>query len=307
VERIAYYNGQFLPESEVRIPFRDLAAMRGIGVYDTERTFAGRVFKLREHLERLWRSLAYTRLELSMTMDELEAVTLEVARRNYELVGEDIWVSQRISGGVPVSQGGDGKPGVIVESLPLPFAARALYYRDGVRCITPTVRRTPPWALSPQVKSIDLLNIWIADHEVIGSDPTAWPMLTDENGCLAEGAGANIFLVRDGRLYTPRARFVLPGITRETVIELAAELGIPCEEADIDLYSAATADEIFITSTSLCVCPVQSLNGISTRDRTIPGPVTRGLQDAFRELVGVDFVAQYLSRLPAAPIEIGGA
>jgi branched-chain amino acid aminotransferase len=93
---------------------------------------------------------------------------------------------------------------------------------------------------------------------------------------------------------------VLPGITRATVIELANELGIPVVEDDIDLFSAATADEIFITSTSLCICPVASLNGIPTGDRAIPGPVTRGLQDAFRELVGVDFVQQYLARLPVA-------
>jgi branched-chain amino acid aminotransferase len=82
------------------------------------------------------------------------------------------------------------------------------------------------------------------------------------------------------------------------VIELAGELGIPVIEEDIDLFSAATADEIFITSTSLCVCPVVTLNGIPTQNRTIPGPITRGLQDAFCELVGVDFVGQYLARLP---------
>lgn len=297
-ERIAYYNGTMLPESEVRIPFRDLAWMRGIGVYDTERTFNGRVFKLREHLERLWRSLAYIRVEPPIPMDELEQVTLEIARRNVEFVGEDIWVSQRVSAGVPVAQGGDGRATIVVEALPLPFAARAPYYRDGVRVVTPTVRRTPPWALSPQAKSVDLLNLWVADQEVLDLDPQAWPMLVDENGSLAEGAGANIFLVRDGRLFTPRTRYVLPGITRATVIELAAELGIPVVEDDIDLFAAATADEIFITSTSLCICPVASVNGIPTQDRTIPGPVTRGLQDAFRELVGVDFVEQYLSRLP---------
>lgn len=297
-ERIAYYNGAMLPESEVRIPFRDLAWMRGIGVYDTERTFNGRVFKLREHLERLWRSLAYIRVEPPLPMDELEQVTLEIARRNVEMVGEDIWVSQRVSAGVPVAQGGDGRATIVVEALPLPFAARAPYYRDGVRVVTPTVRRTPPWALSPQAKSVDLLNLWVADQEVLDLDPHAWPMLVDENGSLAEGAGANIFLVRDGRLFTPRTRYVLPGITRATVIELAAELGIPVVEDDIDLFAAATADEIFITSTSLCICPVASVNGIPTQDRTIPGPVTRGLQDAFRELVGVDFVEQYLSRLP---------
>jgi branched-chain amino acid aminotransferase len=303
-ERVAYFNGQILPESEVRLPFRDLGWMRAVAVYDTERTFGGAIFKLDEHLERLWRSLNYTRIPLPMPITELAAVTIDVARQNYEIVGEDIWVSQRISRGVPLEDGGYGEPNLVVECLPLPFARRAPYYRDGVKLITPTVRRTPPWAVSPQAKTHDLMNFWLADHEVHGLDPMAWPMLTDEQGCLAEGAGANVFMVRDGRLYTPPARFVLPGVTRNTVIELAHELGIPVEEAEIDLYTASTADELFITSTSLCVCPVASLNGAPVRHQTIPGPVTRGLQDAFRELIGVDFVGQFLSRLPAPAVAV---
>src|SRR4051812_16025581 len=106
-ERIAYFEGAYRPESEVRIPFRDLGWMRGIGVYDTERTFGGEIFRLTEHLERLWRSLAYIRVTCPVTMAELEEITREVARRNVEIVGEDVWVSQRISAGTPRDQGGD--------------------------------------------------------------------------------------------------------------------------------------------------------------------------------------------------------
>jgi branched-chain amino acid aminotransferase len=297
-ERVAFYNGQILPESQVRISFRDSSAMRGIGVYDTERTFAGKIFKLQEHLDRLWLSLAYVRIEPPIDQAELYQITEEVAQHNYALLGEDIWVSQRISRGAPIDQGGDGVPTMIVECLPIPYAFRASYYRDGVHLRTPTVRRTPPWALSPQAKTTNLLNLWVADQEVLSQDPRAWPLLTDENGCLAEGAGANVFVVRDGTLYTPQARYVLPGITRATVIELAHQLGINVVETDVDLYAAATADEIFITSTSLCICPAASVNNAPVRDRRIPGPVTDRLQRAFSDLVGVDVVEQYLSRLP---------
>ena len=297
-ERVAYYNGEILPESRVRIPFRDSAAIRGIGVYDTERTFGGRIFKLDEHLERLWRSLAYVRIDPPIARDELAAVTEEVASRNLAIVGDDLWISQRISRGAPVGQGGDGRPTVIVECLPIPFAVRAPYYRDGVRLRTPTARRTPPWALSPQAKTVNLLNLWVADQEVLSEDPRAWPLLTDEDGCLAEGAGANVFLVRDGTILTPPARRVLPGITRATVMELASELGIPLREEPVDLYDAATADEIFITSTSLCICPAAGLNNAPVRNGEVPGPLTRRLQDAFSELVGIDVVAQYLAYLP---------
>ena len=178
--------------------------------------------------------------------------------------------------------------------------ARAPFYRDGVRLMTPTVRRTPPWALGPQAKTTNLLNLWVADQEVLSQDPRAWPLLVDEKGCLAERAGANVFIVRDGELLTPQARYVLPGITRATVIDLAQDLGTPVIETDIDLFDAATADETFITSTSLCICPAASVNNAPVRDTRVLGPVTARLQRAFSELVGVDVVEQYLSRLSAA-------
>ncbi|MFN8592866.1 MAG: aminotransferase class IV [Thermomicrobiales bacterium] len=297
MERVAYYNGQILPESQVRIPFRDSAAIRGVGVYDTERTFAGSIFKLQEHLARLWRSLAYVRIPPPLPQEELAAITAEVVAHNLPIEGRDLWVTQRISRGAPVHEGGDGRPTVIVECLPIPWDFRAPYFRDGVNLRTPTARRTPPWALSPQAKTTNLLNLWVADQEVLSQDPRAWPLLTDEFGCLAEGAGANVFIVRDGIVMTPPARHVLPGITRDTVIALAADLGIPLLETPVDLFLAATADEIFITSTSLCICPAASLNGAPVLNPAIPGPITRRLQNAFSDLVGVDVVAQYLAHM----------
>ena len=97
---------------------------------------------------------------------------------------------------------------------------------------------------------------------------------------------------------TPLARYVLPGITRDVVLELAAGEGIEVVERDVDLFDAYTADEAFVTSTSLCVCPVASINGRVMRAGATPGPVTRQLQDVFCRAVGMDFVAQYLRYLP---------
>jgi branched-chain amino acid aminotransferase len=104
-------------------------------------------------------------------------------------------------------------------------------------------------------------------------------------------------MVRDGKVMTPQSRYVLPGVSRAVTIELAAKLGIPCEERDIDLYDAYTADEAFLTSTSLCICPVRSINGRAVAETAIPGPVTRQLIDAYAKLVGMDFVGQYLRRI----------
>ncbi len=92
---------------------------------------------------------------------------------------------------------------------------------------------------------------------------------------------------------------MLPGVSRQAVIDLAGQLGIACAEADLDLYDAYTADECFLTSTSLCICGVRSLNGRHFGAGEVPGPVTRRLTEAYKELVGCDFVAQYLQRLEA--------
>ena len=102
--------------------------------------------------------------------------------------------------------------------------------------------------------------------------------------------------MRDGAVVTPHERFVLPGVSRAAAMELCGELGIACKEADLDLYDAATADEIFMTSTSLCICPVRSIGGRQLPG-PIPGPVTRRLSEAYSERVGCDFVAQYLAHL----------
>jgi branched-chain amino acid aminotransferase len=141
------------------------------------------------------------------------------------------------------------------------------------------------------------LNLILADREVKAQNAAAWAVLLDVDGNLAEGQGSNIFLVLDGELATPRERFVLPGVTRQAVFDLARQLGIPCTERDIDLYDAYTADECFLTSTSLCICGVRSLNGRTFGADRVPGPVTQRLIDAYKEMVGCDFVAQYLARL----------
>ena len=116
-------------------------------------------------------------------------------------------------------------------------------------------------------------------------------------GHLAEGRGSNLFLVRDGELVTPRELTVLPGISRQTVIELAGELAIPCREADLDLYDAYAADEAFLTSTSLCLCPVRSVNGRQIGGEDVFGPVTRRLIQGYTALVDCDFVDQYRRHL----------
>ena len=133
--------------------------------------------------------------------------------------------------------------------------------------------------------------------EVKTQNPDALAVLLDMNGNLAEGSGANFFIVKNGVVKTPKEQHVLAGISRATAIELAEELNIEVQETDLDLYDAYTADEAFITSTSYCIVPVSSINGSVMSPNGIPGPITNRLQNAYSGLVGIDIVRQYLSHL----------
>ena len=301
-QRVVYINGEFVPESEATLPFRDRGFRYGDAVFDMTRTFGHRIFRLKEHMERFYRSLRYVRIDPGLSPAEMTAVTEQVLERNLHLLAddEDYWVGQRVSRGVDVP-GGDisshAGPNVIVECTPLPLKPRARLFRDGIDVITPAVRRTPPDALSPNAKTHNYLNLIMGDLEVKSRDPEAWAVTLDVNGNLCEGMGSNFFMVRDGALTTPKVAYVLPGISRQAVIDLAGARGIPVAEDDISLFDAYTADELFLTSTSLCICAVRSLNGARINSGAVPGPVTKTLTDAYIDLVGFDFVQQYLSRL----------
>lgn len=300
-ERIVYFNGDYIPESKALVPYRERSFLFGDGAFDLTRTFNHRIFKLDEHIERLYRSLRALRLDPTMPADQMTAITRTVVERNLHLLGEndDYWVGQRITRGVMAVEGDNWDhygPTVIVECVPMPIAERAHMFRDGIQVVTPSVRRTPPEALTPRAKSHNYLNLVMGDLEVRAQNPEAWAILLDMNGNLCEGLGSNIFLIRDGELLTPRENFVLPGVSRQTAIDLAAKLDIPFREADLDLYDGYNADEAFITSTSLCICPVASVNGMAMAEGPY-GPVTKRLIEAYVDMVGCDFVQQYLDRL----------
>ncbi len=299
-ERIVYFNGRYVSESEALVPFRDRSFIYGDGAFDMARTFNHRIFWLDEHLSRLYSSLRVLRLDSGLTLQKMKSITEHVLESNKHLLAknDEYWIGQRVSGGIRKVEGdnwNDYGPTVIVECMPLPFANRAFFYRDGIPVVTPSIRRTPPDSLPPRAKTHNYLNLVLADREVQATNPGSFAILLDVNGNLCEGLGSNIFVVRQGELLSPKSRFTLAGVSRSIVIEIAMKLGIPFKEDDLDLFDAYSADEVFITSTSLCACPVSRINGIEIE---LYGPITRAIIQAYIELVGCDFVQQYLDRLP---------
>jgi len=300
--RIAFFNGKFVPENQVLLSFRDRSWKYGDGAFDMIRTFNGVSFRLKEHIDRFYRSLRYLRLDPGMSPQEMIDASEELIARNEHLreaVG-DWWIGQRVSRGVdPIEDEipEHAGPNVVIECTPLPLKARARQFRDGLDVWTPPQRRTAPEMLSPRAKTHNYLNMIVAEQSVKAHDPEGWAVLLDTNGNLAEGLGSNIFLVHEGKLYTPAERYVLAGVSRQMTLDLAEKLGIPAVEGDIDLYDAANADEMFLTSTSLCIAGVRSFNGAKVGDGRPPGPITKRLIDAYIAEVGCDFVGQYLARV----------
>jgi len=301
-QRIAWFNGNFVAENEVMIPFRDRSWKYGDGAFDMTRTFEGRIFRIKEHIDRFYRSLRYLQIDPGISAKEMVAHSEELVARNEHLrpaVG-DWWVGQRVSRGVDAvgDEGWDHTgPNVVIEMLPLPLAKRAKQFRDGAEVMTTTARRIAPSMLSPRAKTHNYLNMIMAEKPVKAVNPDAWGLLLDENGNLAEGMGSNIFIVREGQLYTPSERYVLPGVSRQMTMDMAKEIGVPCTAGEIDMFDAANAEEMFLTSTSLCILPVRSFDGAPVGNGSIPGPITKRLIDAYSKSVGCDFVGQYLKAL----------
>ena len=213
-ERVVYLNGEIIPASQAKISIHDYGFLRGDAVFDTTRTFGRQIFKLYDHLDRFYRSLKYMRLDPGLTKDDMAQLTMQVLETNLPLLQDhsDYWVTQRVTRGERVDDGpgaGEFKPTVLIECQPLPFAARAKYYRDGLPVVIPSVRRTPPESMSPRAKVHNYINLVQGELEVKAQNPDAWAILLDVNGNIAEGMGSNFFIVKDGGVITPRDQYVL--------------------------------------------------------------------------------------------------
>ena len=301
-DNIVYLNGALVPESEAVVPVTERGFFGGDGIYEVTRTFGHTLFRLDAHLDRLFRSLAYARIEPGLSRDELTAATLETLGRNLGRLDADgdfaLW--HVICRGDNVM--GAPSPTIVamfcVEVDPSNYAHA---YVNGLRLMTPGVRRTPPSSIDPRAKVLSRMNQIQASMEAKGFDPGATPLMLDGDGNIAETNTGNFFFIADGKLFTSAARNVLGGVTRATILELADELGIKAAEGNYTSYDVYAADEAFICSTTPVIVPAVSLNGVpiggTAEDATLPGPVTLRLMNAFIERTGVDFVAQAASQL----------
>lgn len=297
-ERVVYLSGEFLPESKAKVSVFDCGFFMGEGVHEATRTFRHKFFRLRDHIDQLYRSAKSIRLEIDMTPDEMECISREVLERNLCLLdeGDDYWFLHLVSRGLVNWRWDPGfasKPTIVMLCIPLPYHEFAKFYKSGAHVVTPPTRQVPPSCFDPKIKQNYRPQLHIATAEAKLVDPEAFALLLDLEGHVTEGAGWNFFIVRDSTLITPGPQSVLEGISRQAVIGLARQLGIPVVERDFPMYDVYHADEAFMTATSRSILPVSRANGLQI-GHMVPGPITKQLIDAWIEMVGMDFVAQAL-------------
>ena len=293
---IAYFNGEYTEESKVKLSILDRGFVFGDAAYDIARTFNHKPYRWPEHIQRLFHSLHYVQIDPGLTPEELYHVAEEVLERNRTRLewNDDFMMIWRISRGVGLYLSQVTKPTVLVHCCKIPFTAFAKKYVDGGSLIITSTRRIPPQCLDPKAKLQNKLNHIVAELEGRSIAPGAYVLMPGIDGRLAECATQNFFIVRQGKLFTPKRDNILEGIARMDVMELAEKLGIECIETDLYPYDLSNSDEIFVTSTSICLIPISQVN-CKPIGKPVPGPVTKRLLASWSEKVGVDIVERALS------------
>jgi len=277
-----YIDGNFHDQAEAKISVFDHGLLYGDGVFEGIRFYNDRVFRLEEHIDRLWDSARAIALDIPMSKSELVAATLETIRQNDLHDGYVRLIVTRGVGSLGLSPDTCRRPSIIIIAATIALYPEELYQK-GLTMVTCSTRRTPPAALSPRVKSLNYLSNILGKLEAQNAGAGEGLML-NEQGYVSECTGDNIFIVKKGEISTPHlSSGILAGVTRAVVFELAEKLSIRAVERELIRHDIYTADECFLTGTAAEVIPAVQL------DRRLigngqPGPITLQLIESFREL-----------------------
>ena len=282
MSRQIYISGKFVPQEDAKISVFDHGLLYGDGVFEGLRSYGGKVFRLHEHITRLYESARAIWLEIPMTQDAMCQAVNEAIRINKIDDGYVRLVVTRGAGTLGLDPNRCSNPQVIIIADAISLYPKELYEK-GLEIVTVSVQRTSSAALSPRIKSLNYLNNILAKIEGLQAGCIEALML-NHKGEVAECTGDNIFIVRHGVLYTPPLDAgILGGITRDAVIEVAREADIEVREVALTKHDVYVADECFLTGTAAEVIPV-----VKVDSRTIgagkPGPTTHDLEKRFRKL-----------------------
>lgn len=282
MSRQVYINGKLVPQAEATVSVFDHGLLYGDGVFEGLRSYSGKVFRLEEHVRRLYESAKAICLEIPMSEADLCGAINETVAANEIDDGYIRALVTRGSGTLGLDPNRCSNPQMIIIADAISLYPEELY-NNGLEIITASTIRNHPAALSPRIKSLNYLNNILAKIEGLQAGCIEALML-NHKGEVAECTGDNIFLVRNGILMTPPMDAgILGGITRDAVIELAQAAGIEVQKVSLTRHDVFVADECFLTGTAAEVIPV-----VKVDDRIIgsgkPGPVTLDLTERFHKL-----------------------
>jgi branched-chain amino acid aminotransferase len=294
-----FLNGRMVPASQAHLTVYDAGVVLGATVTELVRTFRHEPFRLDDHLRRLAQSLHFVGFDIGMSMEELGRTVRQLVTNNAALLtpedelGLVIFVT---AGEYPTYAGGAAgsvrtTPTVCAHTFPLPFELWAAKVQSGVHLVTPSIRHVPPQCYDPKMKCRSRMHYYLADQQARLVDRDASALLLDLDGNVTETGAANFLMVEDGTVVSPSLRNTLPGVSRATVIELAAKLGIPFAVRDFQVFDAVNADEAFLASTPYCLMSVTRINGTQIGTGK-PGLIYQRLAQAWSERVGLDIVRQ---------------
>jgi len=277
-----YIDGEFHDKENAKISVFDHGLLYGDGVFEGIRFYNGRVFRLEEHIDRLFDSARAIALNIGMDKSAVIEATLETIRQNQLHDGYIRLVVTRGVGDLGLNPMLCPKASLFIIASKITLYS-ADKYENGLDVVTCATRRIPHGALSPMVKSLNYLNNVMAKIEAQNAGAGEGLML-NEQGFVSECTGDNIFIIKNGVITTPPiSAGALAGVTRSVVFDLAAEFGVPIHEPMMTRYDIFTADECFLTGTAAEIIPAVKLDTRLIGDGK-PGPITRRLITRFREL-----------------------
>ena len=279
-----YLDGKYVPSEEAKVSVFDHGLLYGDGVFEGIRVYNGRIFRLDQHLDRLFNSAKAIMLPIPLRSEQLVEACCETCRQNKLKDGYIRLVVTRGVGYLGLNPFRCKNPTVFIIADRIELYP-AEVYRKGLKLITASTQRTNPAAVSPSIKSLNYLNNILAKIEAVNAG-TFEAIMLNAQGHVAECTGDNIFIARGGKLETPPVSAgALIGITRQVVIELAAKRKIAVSEPNLTRYDLSTADEVFLTGTAAEIVPVSSIDGrIIGSGR--PGRLTFKLTEDLRKLTG---------------------
>jgi len=282
-ELFVYIDGEYYPKSQAKISVYDHGLLYGDGVFEGIRAYNGIVFKLKEHIDRLYRSAHTIMLQIPVTKEEMIKIVLETLRKNNLKDAYIRLVVTRGVGDLGLDPTKCPKPSIIVITDTIKLH-KTEAKEKGVTAMLSWVKRDPVDATTHEIKSLNYLNSIMAKIEanISGVDEA---ICLDKNGFVCEGVAENIFIIKNEKIFTPPSYTgALPGITAASVIKLARKLGYEVIEKNITPYELFTAEEIFFTGTAAEIVPVREINKRVIGDGKL-GPITKRLMEEFMKLV----------------------